>query len=121
MKNNNVSKGKIGEELAVRYLTERGLKILATNWRYSRYGELDIIAEDKDTLAFIEVKTRTSVAFGHPMEAINYNKINQIKTLASIYLNENPNLRYKNYRFDAVSVILKKEPEIEYYKNVYIF
>lgn len=118
---NNKTKGKLGEELAAEFLKNKGFKIIETNWRYSRYGEIDIIASEKDTLAFIEVKSRTSMAFGHPLEAINKNKINQIHSIACAYLSEKKDIKYKNYRFDAVAVILSKEPEITYYKDVYQF
>ena len=118
-KKNNKLKGKRGEELAVKHLQEKGLKILETNWHYSRFGEIDIIALDKDILCFIEVKSRTSTLFGHPLESINHKKINQIRSIAQAYINETPDMKVKGYRFDAVSVILSKEPEITYYKNVY--
>ena len=54
----NIAKGKTGEILAVEFLAKRGFKVIETNWRYSRCGEIDIIAFDNKTLAFIEVKTR---------------------------------------------------------------
>ena len=120
-KSDNKIKGKQGEELAVLYLKDRGLKIVETNWRFSRFGEIDIIAEDKNTLAFIEVKARTSTAFGHPLEAINYSKMNKIKEIAGAYLSQNSDKKYSGYRFDAVSVILAKEPKIEYIKDIYQF
>lgn len=118
---NNKVKGKIGEELAVKYIKNKGLKVLDTNWHYSRFGEIDIIALDKNTLSFIEVKTRTSLTFGHPIEAINHKKIHQIRSIAQAYISEKTNLKVKGYRFDAVSVILSKDPEITYYKDVYQF
>lgn len=120
-KSSNKIKGKKGEELAVLYLKERGLQILETNWHYSRFGEIDIIAQDKGVLVFVEVKTRSSLAFGHPFEAINYSKMNKIKEIAGAYIAQKQDKKYSGYRFDAVSVILAKEPKIEYLKNVYQF
>lgn len=120
-KTNNKVKGKLGEELAVEYLTKLGLEIIETNWRYSRIGEIDIIAKDKNTLAFIEVKTRSSQVFGHPLEAINNKKMQQIQSVAQIYLHENKKHKAKKYRFDAVAVFLEQPPRIEYFKDVYQF
>ncbi|OGI23585.1 MAG: YraN family protein [Candidatus Melainabacteria bacterium RIFOXYA12_FULL_32_12] len=117
----NIAKGKIGEDIAAKYLEKRGFKIIEKNWRYSRYGEIDIIATDQKTLVFIEVKTRSTVNYGHPVESITKSKIDKIRTLAGAYLNENPDLKFKNYRFDAIGIILNKEPEIVYYKDIYQF
>ncbi|EKE03133.1 MAG: hypothetical protein ACD_20C00251G0004 [uncultured bacterium] len=117
----NIATGKLGEDIATEYLTKRGFKILEKNWRYSRYGEIDIIAVDQKTLVFIEVKTRSTINYGHPSEAINKNKLDKIRTLAGIYLNEHTKLKFSQYRFDAVGIILNKEPEITYYKDIYQF
>ncbi|MFA6989688.1 MAG: YraN family protein [Candidatus Gastranaerophilaceae bacterium] len=116
---NNKSKGRVGEELAVEFLKKKGIKIIETNWRYSRFGEIDIIVLDNNILAFVEVKTRTTENFGHPLEAINMKKILQIRSTAQAYIHENPELKVKGYRFDAVSVILSKEPKITYHKDIY--
>ena len=116
---NNKEKGKIGEDLAAEFLKKSGIKILKRNWHYSRFGEIDIIALDKNILTFIEVKTRTTENFGHPIEAINERKIGQIRSTAQAYINENPDLKPQGYRFDAISVILSKEPKITYHKNIY--
>ena len=53
---NNIFKGKQGENIAEQYLKELGYKIIERNWKYSRIGEIDIIAQDKDTVVFVEVK-----------------------------------------------------------------
>ncbi len=118
---NNKTKGKQGELLAVEYLKNKGIKIIETNWHYSRFGEIDIIAEDKKNLVFIEVKTRSSLNFGHPLEAINNRKMAQINSVAMAYINQNSDKKYKGYRFDAIAVILSKNPEITHYKDIYQF
>ena len=64
----NKIKGKYGEEIAVNYLIKNGCKIVEKNYRFSRYGEIDIIALDGSILCFIEVKTRTSDRFGRSEE-----------------------------------------------------
>ena len=114
MTNNSV--GKNGEEIAKKYLEKQGFKILETNRRFSKYSEIDIIAQDKDTLVFVEVKTRKTDICGSPMEAITKTKYNHIRQGLFIYLQENP--KYKKYRIDAISVILKPEVKIEHLKNI---
>ncbi|MCQ2744740.1 MAG: YraN family protein, partial [bacterium] len=78
---NNISVGKNGENIAKIYLEKLGYKILETNKRFSRYCELDIIALDKNTLVFCEVKTRTTNICGSPFEAITKSKSVLQKTL----------------------------------------
>lgn len=108
--------GKNGEEIAEKYLIKSGYKILERNKHFSRLCEIDIIALDKNTLVFVEVKTRTTEICGHPFEAITKSKYNHIKQGLFIYLQENP--QYKKYRIDAISVLLKPEVKIEHLKNI---
>lgn len=119
MKKQNVSKGKVGEEIAAKFLENLGFKITEKNWRFSRLGEIDIIAEDNNTLVFIEVKARSSTLFGQPLEAVNEKKFHKMQQLAEIYLNGLKNNNYDGCRFDLVGVLLKETPEITYFKNVY--
>ena len=107
--------GKKGEELAKEYLEKRGFKILETNKHFSRYCEADIIAEEKNTLVFIEVKTRTNNKFGTPFEAITKTKYQHLKIGIFTYLQENP--KYKKFRIDAIAITM--EPfKIEHLKNI---
>ena len=112
----NQSVGKNGEEIARKYLEKTGYKILETNRHFSRLCEIDIIALDKQTLVFAEVKTRKTDICGHPLEAITRTKYNHIKQGLFIYLQENP--QYKKYRIDAISVLLKPELKVEHLKNI---
>ena len=112
----NFSTGKNGEEIAAKYLQKLGYRILETNRRFSRFCEIDIIALDKNTLVFVEVKTRKTDICGHPFEAITKAKYQHIKQGLFMYINENP--QYKKYRIDAVSVLLKPELKIEHLKNI---
>ncbi len=112
----NIQIGKQGENIAADYLKKQGYKILETNKRFSRFCEIDIIAQDRDTLVFIEVKTRSSDKFGVPEEAITRSKYNNIKTGLFTYLQENPN--YKKYRIDVISIILKPKVEIKHLRNI---
>ena len=112
----NQTIGQNGEEIAKTHLVKMGYKILEINKRFSKLCEIDIIALDKDTLVFVEVKTRKTNICGHPLEAITKSKYNHIKQGLYIYLKENP--QYKKFRIDAVSVLLKPELKIEHLKNI---
>ena len=114
---NNIKTGKTGEEKAVDYLKSAGYKILYRNWHYSKNAEIDIIAQDKDTLVFIEVKTRKSLNFGHPFEAINEAKLQKIRTAALGYINETKK-EYKSFRIDGIAIIGLNNPKIEHIKNI---
>lgn len=112
----NISIGKKGEEIAKQYLEKQGYKVLETNKRFSRFCEIDIIALDKKTLVFVEVKTRSSLICGHPTEAITKTKYTHIKNGLFLYLREHP--EYKSFRIDVVSVLLKPELRVEHLKNI---
>lgn len=112
---NNRQVGNAGEDLACRYLEKQGYKILERNKHYSRFCEIDIIAEFKNTVVFVEVKTRKSDNFGTPFEAINKTKYDNIKKGVQYYLSEN---KVKNYRIDVIGITLKPEIKIEHLKNI---
>lgn len=113
---NNISTGKKGEELAYNYLIKKGYKILETNKRFSRFCEIDIIALDQKTLVFCEVKTRRTTVCGSPLEAITKTKYQNIKKGIFYYIQENP--QYKNFRIDAISIVLEPKLEITHLKNI---
>ena len=117
IKNNNVLKGKKGENTACEYLISAGYEILERNWHYSKNAEIDIIAKEKDTLVFVEVKTRTNLNFGHPFESINNLKIQKIHKAISAYLSQT-HLKCKSYRFDGIAIIGLNNPKIEHIKNL---
>jgi len=112
---NNRQFGDMGEEIACKYLIDNGYKILDRNVHYSRFCELDIVAQYKNTLVFVEVKTRKSDTFGTPMEAITKTKYENIKKGALNYLLEHPS---KNYRIDVIGITLKPDLKIEHLQNV---
>ena len=95
--------GKSGERAALRYLKNKKYKILAQNFRLFR-GEIDIIALDKNTLVFVEVKTRKSTDFGLPEESVTPSKQRQIKRIAQGFLMRN-NLQDAECRFDVISIL----------------
>lgn len=98
--------GSKGEDTAVNYLKKKGYKILYRNY-ITPLGEADIIAKDKDTIVFVEVKTRSSDAFGQPFEAVNHRKQEKLKKIALYYLKHNK--IELPVRFDIVSVISRDE------------
>lgn len=87
-------------------MEEEGYFILDRNYR-NRYGEIDIIAKRDKCLIFIEVKTRTNLEYGDPLEAINKLKISRIKRLASFYIASNK-LSGFNPRFNVISIIINR-------------
>lgn len=113
---NNLTLGKNGEEIAKSYLERQGYRIIELNKRFSRLCEIDIIAMDKDTLVFCEVKTRKTNVCGSPFEAITKNKYENIKKGMHYYKLENP--QYKKYRIDAIAITIKPELKIEHLKNI---
>lgn len=116
-KNINKQIGLKGEEIACNYLKKLGWKILEKNFRYSKYAEIDIIAKETNTIVFVEVKTRTTSNFGHPFEAINTKKINNIYKATLSYL-QSTQERYEDYRIDIISILGNPNPKIEHIKNI---
>lgn len=100
------SVGEIGENIAVKYLINHGFNVLCKNFRYSKLGEIDIIAAEKEYICFVEVKTRTCTTYGIPSESVNIKKQKKIKSLAQIYLNSQA-YTDKNIRFDIVEIYLE--------------
>lgn len=112
--------GASGEETAANFLKENGYKIIVRNYK-TKLGEIDIIAKDKDTFAFIEVKTRRSNRFGSkPLEAISKVKQKQISKAALNFIRKN-NLLDKKARFDVISVIYSTNDKcgLELIKNAF--
>lgn len=110
--------GKIGEEKAYQFLIRNDYKVLCRNWQY-RKCELDIIAEKDGMLVVVEVKTRSSIEFESPKEAITLRKQKQIILGTNAYIEEND--IHLECRFDVVSVlILKEKVEIELIEDAFI-
>lgn len=99
----NSELGKIGEDIATVFLQDMGYEILERNWRFKRV-ELDIVAQSGSTLVFCEVKTRRSVSYGIPSDAITPLKLQHIRTAALHWLS-NHQSRHSGIRIDAISVI----------------
>lgn len=101
--------GKKGEETARRFLKSKGYRIIERNY-VCKMGEIDLIAREKDTLVFIEVKTRRSTAFGPPQTAVDQRKQEQLSRAALYYLKEK-RLEGVKARFDVVAILLGPEGE----------
>lgn len=95
--------GERGEQIAASFLTDKGYRIVARNWRSSRHGEIDIIAWQGDTLVFIEVKTRSGERFGSPFEAITARKVHRLRRLIGLWLASH-SISPARVRLDAVGV-----------------
>lgn len=110
--------GKLGEELAVNYLTGKGYKILERNW-YNIHKEIDIIARDGKFLVIVEVKTRQTDEYGDPDIAVTKKKQRLLIAAANSYI------LYKGLdtetRFDIISIVFKDgEPVIEHIEDAFL-
>lgn len=113
-------KGSEGEEKALSYLKENNYSIVEKNFRYSRLGEIDIIAKDGEFICFIEVKSRSNILYGYGREAVDYRKQTNIRKLAQIYINKY-GLHNREIRFDVVEIYFenKNTCNISLYKNAF--
>ena len=97
--------------MAKQYLVQKGYKIVKTNFS-CKIGEIDIIAQDKDTLVFVEVKARNTAKFGLPRESVTVQKQYKIRRMSQLYLQ-----RYSNFdqkiRFDVIDILGDKITHIE--------
>ena len=97
--------GRAGEERAVRYLTSVGYEILDRNWRCAQ-GEIDIVATSGQHLAVVEVKTRRTVAFGHPLEAVDARKVRRLWQLAHAWSVAHPEIASGQIlRVEAIGIV----------------
>ncbi len=100
--------GKTGEAIAAKYLKKSGYKILERNYR-KKYGEIDIIAQKGENIAFVEVKTRKSDLYGTPSEFVTAKKQAKIKKAAYTYIQEND--LDADFTFDIIEVYLNSKGE----------
>jgi putative endonuclease len=109
--------GRYGENLAVDFLERSGLVIIERNWR-CELGELDIIARDNADLVVCEVKTRRSIRYGSPLEAVSPRKIRRMRRLAIRWLEERT-IHAEIIRFDVVGILapVGEQPTIEHVRG----
>lgn len=114
--------GKEGENYTCEYLKKHGYVILKRNFRYKRFGEIDIIAKKNGVISFIEVKTRVSVKYGIPVEAVTVSKQRKIYRCAEYFLfleqllNNIPALS-----FDVVEIIIKDGKVVKFHHYQHCF
>jgi len=116
----NLGKGLHFEERARQYLAERGMRCIEQNYR-SRWGEIDLIMHDGDTLCFVEVKYRKSMDYGGSACALPRHKQQKIARTALVYLAAHPRQSKQSIRFDAL--LIQRQPDgsnaIEWIKNAF--
>jgi putative endonuclease len=110
--------GRHGEALAADFLALQGMRIIERNWRCSE-GEIDIVAIDGDTLVVAEVKTRRSLNYGHPFEAVGMAKLARLHRLAASWCREHE-VRAQRRRVDVVAIVDDGigEPLLEHLRGV---
>lgn len=109
--------GERGEGLAVKFLKRKGYKLIKQNYK-TPIGEIDIIARDGETLVFVEVKTRESIEYGHPFEAVNWRKKRKIEKVALLYLKRLKEI--PSCRFDVVSIYYEGgKPQFQLIKDAF--
>ncbi len=103
MGSHNIKKGRRGEFLAEKFLKKKGYRILERNYR-TQFGEVDLVARDGKALVFVEVKARSSVAFGSPLAAVDARKQSHLTMAAGIYLATH-DIIDQPVRFDVVGIL----------------
>jgi putative endonuclease len=106
MSQTHTQTGYRGEQIAQGFLRQKGFRIEASNWRLGKNGEIDLIVFDtkQQLLVFVEVKTRKSISYGSPQEAVHPQKIHQILALAEAYLGLHPPSAHVSIRFDVIAI-----------------
>lgn len=122
MKDLNFKKGRVGEEIARKFLLEKGFEIIEQNYSIDM-GEIDLIALHNNWLVFVEVKLKVGDRFGTPEEMISKGKIWQIKRVAEMWLLNNEKMRrkYPQQRIDAVCIVADGDYNVlslKYYDNI---
>ena len=110
--------GRYGERLAARHLTEQGMVLLDRNWRCDA-GEIDLVLREGDVLVVCEVKTRSSAAFGHPLEAVDEAKADRLRELAVRWVAAH-DVRPDGVRIDLVGVLMQRRgrPALEHVRGI---
>ncbi|MFH2105137.1 MAG: YraN family protein [Parcubacteria group bacterium] len=123
MKNRRALIGRLGEEVATRYLCTRGYQVITRNYR-QRVGEIDIVARTAaGELVFCEVKARTGGGYGTPAEAVSVHKQYKIRQTIKYFRQENEDLAKLSYRLDVLAIMIdlsNKEAEVEHIKNAFV-
>ena len=109
--------GKDGENIAAAFLEKKGFRIIEKNYR-TAFGEIDIIAQDRDVIVFVEVKTRSGTTFGYPFEAVNPKKREKIRKVALCFMKRRK--KESPARFDVLSICFdNKRQQIEHIQDAF--
>ena len=111
--------GSDGEDMADKWLTEKGYQILHRNWRYRQY-EIDIVAQKNNKLHFVEVKSRNASPFGYPEDSVKKKKFKSLQRAADQYLFLNPGHKWIQYDILAITLYKDKEPEYFLLEDVFL-
>lgn len=103
--------GAYGEQLASEFLEDLGFEIVDRNYR-CKFGEIDIVARDDDTIVIVEVKTRSNVTFGLPVESVTNRKVQTLRRLAAHWMSE-ARLPVNAVRIDVISVVMSADGEAD--------
>ncbi len=112
----NKDVGRVGEEIARDYLLTKNYELITQNFQ-TRFGEIDLICKDGDSLVFVEVKTKKGLEFGSPEEMFTTGKYQRVKRMATVYLGG----KESQCRIDMVAVVLGPDDQllqITHYPNV---
>lgn len=115
----NLELGKLGETIAKEYLENKGYIILEQNCK-NKYGEIDLVARDKNEMVFVEVKTRIGEQFGTPEDALNRKKRQRLMRNAQAYMAFKTK-ELSSFRIDAVCIVLNQDKQIKrinHYENI---
>jgi putative endonuclease len=111
--------GRRGEDIAHRRLQREGMTVVARNYRTpSGSGEIDLVAWDRDTLVFVEVKSRTSAEYGPPDRAIDPEKLRKVVRAAQDYTRRT-GASWEKVRFDVITVVFTTPPAVSYYRDAF--
>jgi putative endonuclease len=113
--------GDAAEQVACTYLQNQGLKLLDQNY-HGKFGELDLIMQDSDSIVFIEVRYRKKTSFGSPVESITYQKQQKLIKTALYYLQRHPKWQNAAARFDVVGITSQNDvvkDQIEWIQNAF--
>ncbi len=111
--------GRVGEDMAHRYLRKRGCTVVARRYRPpAGGGEIDIVAWQQGKLVFVEVKTRATAAFGPPESAVDAAKREALVRTGRDYARR-AGVEWHNVRFDIISIVLSRPPEIDWWQDAF--
>lgn len=118
--NQQATFGRMAEDLALRYLQRQQLTLLERNFR-SRFGEIDLIMRENNTIIFVEVRARKTAAFLHPAESVNHAKRSKIRKTSQVFMQKNATLDRFNLRFDVIALTGSEARgmKIEWFKEAF--